>query len=133
MTLRGARAGHPPPPALLPPGRARAPHLLAGLLWLALAWDASPDPGVTYYRLAWEMHYRFDVACPILEDPDRTCPVYTPGARTEIIVPDSACGARCTAPTVALPEPGRGETLWFQLVAGRASGCEGQTAWPPVP
>lgn len=105
--------------------------ILALLLSLALSWDASPDPGVTYYRVAWEMHYRFDVPCPDEFDPDRICPVYTLGARTEVTVLGSGCGPTCAAPTVVLPDPGRGETLWFQLVAVRDSGCEGSTAWPP--
>lgn len=99
------------------------------LLWL-LSWGPSPDPGVTYYRVAYQAHYRTDIPCPTTEDPGQTCATYWAGEWATAIVLAETCGERCSS-GVTLPYILPGEVVWFQLVAGRDPGCEGPTAWPP--
>jgi hypothetical protein len=101
------------------------------ILYLALAWDPVLDPYVTSYRVSYQAHYRTDIPCPTPETPNLMCATYWTGTSLTEIIPSNACGARCQS-TVTLPYILSSEVIWFQLVAARASGCEGQTAWPPV-
>jgi len=100
------------------------------VLLLLLLWDPSTDPGVTSYRVAFQAHYRTDVPCPTPEDPSAMCATYWAGAWTEEIISSSSCTTECSTPLTP-PYLLTGEVLWFQLVAARDSGCEGETARPP--